>query len=33
MTWVRENEPVTLFDYNHNGRIDFNDLQLLFREL
>jgi PKD repeat protein len=33
MDWIRENEPVALFDYNNNGRIDFADIQLLFIEI
>ena len=23
VAWIPQNEPVTYFDYNHNGRIDF----------
>lgn len=30
MNWIKANEPISLFDYNDNGIIDFNDLYLLF---
>jgi PKD repeat protein len=30
LEWIQENEPVSLFDYNNNGRIDFDDLYILF---
>ncbi len=33
MTWIAENEPVSLFDYNANGRIDFADVVWLFNNL
>jgi|WetSurMetagenome_2_1015567.scaffolds.fasta_scaffold41930_3 PKD repeat protein len=33
MTWISNNEPVTLFDFNKNTRIDFNDVFLLFKEI
>jgi hypothetical protein len=33
MNWIQANEPILLLDYNQNKRIDFNDLQLLFRKL
>jgi PKD repeat protein len=29
MDWVTENQPIALFDFNKNGRIDFGDLQAL----
>ncbi len=31
MDWIPSNEPIHLFDYNHNGRIDYDDLVLLFQ--
>lgn len=30
--WIEANEPISLFDYNNNGQIDFNDLYLLYLE-
>jgi len=30
LNWMRANEPISLFDYNHNGRLDLADLLLLF---
>jgi PKD repeat protein len=33
MTWIAANEPVALFDYNGNGRIDFADVVGLFNNL
>jgi len=30
MDWIRENQPVNLFDYNNNGDIDFKDVITLF---
>jgi PKD repeat protein len=30
MEWISENEPIELFDYNRNGRIDLDDLQVLY---
>jgi PKD repeat protein len=29
MEWISQNQPVEAFDYNGNGRIDFNDLIFL----
>jgi PKD repeat protein len=29
LDWIRANEPVSLFDYNKNGAIDFGDIILL----
>jgi PKD repeat protein len=31
--WIRNNEPVTLFDYSNNNRIDDLDIILLKREI
>ena len=33
MDWIAANEPVTAFDYNGNGRIDFADVVWLFDHL
>jgi PKD repeat protein len=33
MTWISANEPVALFDYNDNSRIDFADVVWLFDHL
>jgi PKD repeat protein len=33
MDFIEDYEPISLFDYNHNGHIDFNDLILLFNEV
>ena len=33
MTWIAANEPVSAFDYNGNGRIDFADVVWLFNNL
>ena len=33
MDWITANEPVTAFDMNGNGRIDFNDIVRLFEEI
>jgi tripartite motif-containing protein 71 len=33
MQWIAANEPVTAFDFNGNGRIDFNDIVVLFGEI
>ena len=33
MSWIAANEPITLFDYNGNGRIDFADVTWLFNHL
>jgi len=29
MDWITENQPISLFDFNRNGRIDLGDLQAL----
>ena len=29
MDWVSENQPIALFDFNRNGKVDFGDLQAL----
>ena len=29
LDWIAENEPVSFFDYNKNGRVDLGDLQVL----
>ena len=31
--WIQSSEPVALFDYNHNGIIDFEDIVLLNQKL
>ncbi|NLX49895.1 MAG: hypothetical protein GXY82_08520 [Methanospirillum sp.] len=33
VTWIAGNEPVSAFDYNANGRIDYNDAVWLFNQL
>jgi hypothetical protein len=33
MSWISANEPVSAFDYNGNGRIDFADVVWLFNHL
>jgi hypothetical protein len=33
MAWIAANEPVSLFDLNGNGRIDFADIVALFNEI
>jgi PKD repeat protein len=33
MDWIRQNQPVSCFDYNANGGIDFADLVILFHEV
>jgi PKD repeat protein len=33
MTWIAANEPVALFDFNGNSRIDFADVVWLFNQL
>ena len=33
MSWIAVNEPVSTFDYNGNGRIDFADVVRLFNAL
>ena len=33
MTWIAANEPVSLFDYKKNGRIDVVDVVWLFTAL
>lgn len=33
MDWIAGNEPVSFFDFNSNGQIDFNDLIMLFDRL
>ena len=33
MDWIKENVPVTLFDYNNNGHIDFNDVVKLYKKM
>jgi PKD repeat protein len=33
MQWISANEPVSAFDFNGNGRIDFNDIVQLFWEI
>ena len=33
MAWIADHEPVGLFDYNANGRIDFADVVWLFNRL
>ena len=30
MNWIAANEPVSAFDHNANGRIDFADVVWLF---
>ena len=31
MNWIKNNEPVALFDFNGNGHLDFNDVYVLFK--
>jgi PKD repeat protein len=31
--WIAANEPIALFDFNGNGRIDFADIVLLYDEV
>ncbi len=33
LNWIAANEPVSAFDYNGNGRVDFADLVELFNIL
>ena len=33
MQWIAANEPVSAFDFYGNGRIDFNDIVMLFGEI
>jgi hypothetical protein len=33
MSWITANEPISLFDYNTNGRIDFADVVRLLTHL
>jgi len=33
MDWIAANEPLGLFDFNGNGRIDFGDVVVLFEEV
>jgi PKD repeat protein len=33
MSWISADEPTGLFDFNSNGRIDFNDIFLAFKEI
>ena len=33
LDWIAANEPVTAFDLNGNGRIDFGDIVLLFKKI
>ncbi len=33
MTWIPANEPLSAFDFNGNGRIDFADVVWLFNHL
>ena len=33
MTWIGTNDPISAFDYNQNGRIDFADVVQLFNTL
>jgi PKD repeat protein len=33
MTWIAANEPLSAFDYNGNGRIDFAGVVWLFNHL
>jgi PKD repeat protein len=33
MDWISANEPVTAFDPNGNGRIDFADVIALYEKL
>jgi len=33
MSWIRENEPLSLFDFNANSHIDFNDIYMLYHEI
>jgi hypothetical protein len=33
MEWIAANEPVSAFDLNRNGRIDFADIVRLFGEI
>ncbi len=33
MDWIASNEPVGAFDFNKDGRIDFDDIVMLFNEL
>jgi len=33
VTWTAANEPITVFECNENGRIDFADVVQLFNPL
>jgi PKD repeat protein len=33
INWIQENEPVSLFDFNKNGMIDFGDIVILNQKL
>jgi PKD repeat protein len=33
MGWIAANEPFFLFDFNGNGRIDFDDVVRLYRSI
>jgi len=33
MDWIETNEPVSAFDFNGNGSLDFDDIIRLFREV
>jgi PKD repeat protein len=33
LEWIGENEPISLFDFNGNGQVDFADITRLFEEL
>lgn len=33
IVWIESNEPIVLFDYNHNRIIDLNDAVMLFHEI
>ena len=33
MQWIAANEPVSAFDFNGNGRIDFNDIVKFWGDL
>lgn len=33
LEWIETNEPIVPFDYNNNGRIEFDDLYILYSEV
>jgi len=33
MEWIETNEQNSLFDFNGNGRLDFDDIVQLFKEV